>query len=156
MVPCSTTHFSSPFFFQPVKSFSLKRDTHPLSGGALATTATPRNIAAARKAPILLTVKPPSCLLKNLRVWSEETYHRFSGDPAWFLQLPRFSERTVCNQCARSLPPPPGRGCTASSGRRRRTGRSASLGDHRPQPHIPLTPYLPHRRSKKSPRGFPS
>src|SRR5207302_5567115 len=27
MVPCSTTHFSSPFFFQPLKSFPLKRAT---------------------------------------------------------------------------------------------------------------------------------
>src|SRR5689334_25426933 len=34
MVPCSTTHFSSPFFFQPLRSFPLKSGTQPLSFGA--------------------------------------------------------------------------------------------------------------------------
>jgi hypothetical protein len=32
----------------------------------------------------LLTGKPPSPLLKNQRVWPEETYHKFNGDPACF------------------------------------------------------------------------
>src|SRR5260370_3143995 len=56
MVPCSTTHFSAPLFFQPVKSFPLKRETHPLCTEDCATTAAPNNTAAARIAPILFTV----------------------------------------------------------------------------------------------------
>src|SRR6267154_4722304 len=88
MVSRSTTHFSSPLFFQPVRSFPLKRETHAPCGGAFATTATPRNTAAAKKALILFTVKSPSLLWKNHRAWPEETYHRFSGASACFLQLP--------------------------------------------------------------------
>src|SRR5882724_2597910 len=93
MVPCSTIHFSSPLFFHPVRSFPLKRETHSLCGGAFATTAATTSIAAARNAPILLTGKPPSLLLKNQRVRSGETYHKFNGDLACFLPLPSVSAR---------------------------------------------------------------
>src|SRR5437879_13741218 len=41
MVPCSTTHFSAPLFFQPVKSFPLNSDTHASCGGASAAAPNP-------------------------------------------------------------------------------------------------------------------
>src|SRR5437667_12757437 len=64
MVPCSTTHFSSPFFFQPLKSFPLKRAVQPLSRGAWAAapSASPRNRVAARVPLHLFTAKPPPFL----------------------------------------------------------------------------------------------
>src|SRR5467141_4042982 len=60
-----------PLTFQPVRLSPLKRETHPVCGGAFATTADTTNIAAARNAPILLTGKPPSLSLRNQRVWPE-------------------------------------------------------------------------------------
>src|SRR3989442_4800431 len=62
MVPCSTTHFSSPFFFQPLKSFPLKRATQPLSRGACAAAPNPRNKTAAKMPLHLFTARPPPLL----------------------------------------------------------------------------------------------
>src|SRR5882757_2160741 len=87
MVPRSTTHFSFPLFFHPVKSFPLNSGTHALLGGTCAAIAPARNTAAARIAPILLTGKAPLLFLKKRRVWAEETYHSFGGEPSCFLPL---------------------------------------------------------------------
>src|ERR1700687_3236036 len=91
MVPCSTTHFSSPLFFQPVRSFPLKRETHPLCGGAFATAATPRNIAAARKAPILFTAKPPSLLLEESEGLVGRNLSQIQRRPRLFPPVPSVS-----------------------------------------------------------------
>src|SRR5438874_9278460 len=62
MVPCSTTHFSSPFFFQPLKSFPLKRATQLLSRGAWAAVPSPRNRSLRKCHSHLFTAKPPPSL----------------------------------------------------------------------------------------------
>jgi len=46
-------------FFQPVKSFPLKRETQPLDGGTRAAPAMPRNSNAGRIAPIPFKVRLP-------------------------------------------------------------------------------------------------
>src|SRR6267142_2883347 len=155
MVPCSTIHFSPPLFFQPVRSFPLNRETHSLGGRAFATTTAATNIAAARNAPILLTGKPPSLLVEESEGLVGRNLSQIQPRPGQFPSVALgFNERKVCNQVGHWFRQIPGLGCTAWSGRRNRTDKSASTAGPFHPLRIPRTPGLPRHPSKRSPPGF--
>src|SRR5947208_9848636 len=80
IVPCSTIHFSSPFFFQPLKSFPLKRATQPLARGAWAAAPSPKNKTAAKMPLHFFTAKPPPLRLLVLAFIGRKTYHVVGRD----------------------------------------------------------------------------
>src|SRR6267143_6538541 len=156
MVPRSTTHFSSPLFFQPVRSFPLKREIHPPFGGAFATTATPRNTAAATKAPILFTVKSPSLLTEKSQGLAGRNLSQIQRSLRLFPSITlSFRECLACIPSARWFPPLQDRGCTASSDPCHRTDKFASREDRSHRLHTPPRPYLPRHPSRKWPPDSP-
>src|SRR6267143_1990064 len=137
-------------FIQPVRSFPLKRETHPPCGGAFATTATTTSTTEARKAPILLTVKSPSLLIEKSEGLAGRNLSQIQRSTCLFPSIAlSFSECLACILSARWFPPLPDRGCTASSGLSRRTDKSASRADRSHRLHTPLRPYLPRHPSRK-------
>src|SRR5437660_9724994 len=105
MAPWSTIHFSAPLFFQPVKFFPLKRETHPLCGCACATITAPNNTAAARMASIFFTVKPPSPLARESEDLVERNLSQIQRSSSLFVLSPGSLARWFDSQ------PPVGLAC---------------------------------------------